>query len=267
MNRFPGWLSVILFLLAVLAAQLMAAALVAKILPRGLASLILVSITNLTVFLPAVFLGLRWAGLRPRWWGQGSPRLLLAVLLTVSGATVVLGQVSNLVQFLWPMPPLLQDFFFDLTSQPLVLLLLALGVVAPLTEELLFRGLVLPGLTRRYGFPIALISSSLLFGLFHLNPWQALPAALAGLYLGWLRHRTGGVGHSMLAHAVFNGLPFIAAALGWTVAGYNDAAATHAAFEGPLFFVGGLAASTVGLVLTTLWAPLSPPAVSDTLAP
>ncbi|MBK6285444.1 MAG: CPBP family intramembrane metalloprotease [Draconibacterium sp.] len=46
------------------------------------------------------------------------------------------------------------------------------AVVAPIVEELIFRGLILQGFRRNYTAFTAVFMSALLFALFHLNPWQ-----------------------------------------------------------------------------------------------
>ncbi|MCC3159396.1 CPBP family intramembrane metalloprotease [Hymenobacter sp. 15J16-1T3B] len=77
-------------------------------------------------------------------------------------------------------------------------------VAAPVIEEWLFRGLLLPGLARNYGSTRAIVQSSLLFGIIHFNPAQSLMAFCLGLFLGWLYIRTQSVRTCVLAHATVN---------------------------------------------------------------
>jgi membrane protease YdiL (CAAX protease family) len=82
--------------------------------------------------------------------------------------------------------------------------------MAPLTEELTFRGLGF-SLLERYGTWLAIVVVGVTFGLAH-GLVQALPElALFGCALAWLRARTGSVLPGMLLHAVFNALALIAA--------------------------------------------------------
>lgn len=62
---------------------------------------------------------------------------------------------------------------------------LYIGIIAPISEELLFRGLVLRGI-EPYGKKLAVIGSAILFGLYHANPIQTPYAILAGLVLGYV---------------------------------------------------------------------------------
>jgi membrane protease YdiL (CAAX protease family) len=82
--------------------------------------------------------------------------------------------------------------------------------MAPLTEELTFRGLGY-SLLVRYGRWFAIVVVGVAFGLAH-GLVQALPElALFGCALAWLRSRTGSVLPGMLLHAAFNALALIAA--------------------------------------------------------
>ncbi|MFH1463286.1 MAG: CPBP family intramembrane glutamic endopeptidase [Pseudomonadota bacterium] len=88
------------------------------------------------------------------------------------------------------------------------LALLALGalLLAPVGEELLFRGALLDSLAREHGDRIALFGSSAAFALVHLSPAHLVTAFVAGLALGWLRQHTARLWPCVLAHAVHNAL-------------------------------------------------------------
>lgn len=84
------------------------------------------------------------------------------------------------------------------------LILLAAGVVAPLGEELLFRGAIFGALARAGGVGLPVVGSAALFGLMHLTPGHAAAAFVSGLGLGWLRAVTGSVWPGVVAHALNN---------------------------------------------------------------
>lgn len=97
----------------------------------------------------------------------------------------------------------------------LAALLVSLG---PLVEELLFRGMLLSALMRRWRAPAAVVASSLIFAMVHLPGlqyhWYALPALLLlALVLAWLRLKSGSIWPAVLAHGVNNAL----AVAGWFV--------------------------------------------------
>ena len=82
-------------------------------------------------------------------------------------------------------------------------------LIAPLVEELLFRGFLLPPLTRRLGRSLAVVLTALLFGLLHLSDPASVPPLVAfGLALGGLRQWSGSLGPSVLLHALNNAAAF-----------------------------------------------------------
>ena len=87
----------------------------------------------------------------------------------------------------------------------LLLVLLAMGPVV-LMEELLFRSLLIGGLTPILPLPLLLIGWSLLFGLLHQPQglWGMIGAGLAGLVLGYLFVQAGSIMLPLVAHYVTN---------------------------------------------------------------
>ncbi|MBR5610954.1 MAG: CPBP family intramembrane metalloprotease [Bacteroidales bacterium] len=78
-------------------------------------------------------------------------------------------------------------------------------VCAPLLEELLCRGIMLRGMMEKGVSPAkAIFWSSLIFGVIHMNPWQALPAFLLGLLFGWLYYKTGNIWITIFLHFLNN---------------------------------------------------------------
>ena len=100
-------------------------------------------------------------------------------------------------------------------------LTLALVVIAPITEELLFRGVLLRGLVRSYGERVGLLVSAVLFGLLHGRPAEALVAFAAGLVLGALRLRTRSVLPCIALHVGVNALPVLVPAELLSIPGVN----------------------------------------------
>ena len=86
-----------------------------------------------------------------------------------------------------------------------------MGVVGPVAEEIFFRGFVLTGLLKRFGVRRALLLSSLLFGLFHIDPGAIVPTFALGLVLGWVYLKTGSIWPSIFAHALHNTLAVLIA--------------------------------------------------------
>ncbi len=92
---------------------------------------------------------------------------------------------------------------------PTLALLLLVAGVAPVFEETLFRGFLMPVMARRWPMAWAVVGSALLFGAIHLQPLGLPTLAMLGLVLGLAMRRTGHLGTSILVHACWNGSVFL----------------------------------------------------------
>ena len=82
-------------------------------------------------------------------------------------------------------------------------------ILAPLLEELLCRGIMLRGMLPRMKPGKAIFWSALLFAVMHMNPWQAIPAFLIGLLMGWIYWRTHSLWATIFLHCLNNSLPTV----------------------------------------------------------
>jgi uncharacterized protein len=96
------------------------------------------------------------------------------------------------------------------------LMILGVAVLAPVTEELLYRGVLLLGLLRRMDAPRAVFVSALIFGLVHavgdpsLGTLIAIPSImLLGVVSGYQAAQTGDLSRSIMLHMGFNALTAI----------------------------------------------------------
>lgn len=151
----------------------------------------------------------------------------IVALCFIAGAfmQLPLAEVGNLAQEVWPVS------FDELARRHRLInprtwwggisALLALVLVAPVTEELLFRGWLLPDLKEQYGETRGLLWSSALFGLAHIEAAAVLYAALGGLVLGAVALRTKSTLASIAMHAGVNALPLLLPATLIRVEGFN----------------------------------------------
>lgn len=103
----------------------------------------------------------------------------------------------------------LQPFSEMMKSRTWWLILLAAGIGAPLAEELLFRGLIYGALRQSpLGFVGAMVITAVAWASLHANySLYGLGAiTLIGLYLAWLRERTGSLLTPMVCHGCYNSL-------------------------------------------------------------
>ncbi len=148
--------------------------------------------------------GIRWQEL-PRRTGQGA--LWYLGILPLVFVTSLLYQ---LLLFLLGYPLSAQEivlFFFQpqAPGTQILLLILALGI-APLVEEILFRGLALPLLARTLGAAPAILLTAAFFALahFHLPSFAPLFVLAIGLAVAYIY--TGSLWVPVVIHALFNGL-------------------------------------------------------------
>lgn len=83
---------------------------------------------------------------------------------------------------------------------------LAIVILAPIAEELFFRGIVFNAYLRERGPRLAYIGSAALFAVIHLSIVALLPIFLLGLALAWVYDRTGSLLAPIVMHAVVNGI-------------------------------------------------------------
>ena len=88
----------------------------------------------------------------------------------------------------------------------------ALGMMVPIAEEIVFRGAILRvlqnALSERKRW-IAIVISALIFGIVHFNLAQGLHAFLIGLLLGWLYSKTGSILPGFVFHWVNNTVAYL----------------------------------------------------------
>jgi membrane protease YdiL (CAAX protease family) len=85
-----------------------------------------------------------------------------------------------------------------------VALLVMVVLIAPVVEELFYRGLLLCSMERRWSSAVAVVASSAVFAAIHFQAYDLLPLFLAGLLFGTLRVRSDRLGPSICAHMAFN---------------------------------------------------------------
>jgi membrane protease YdiL (CAAX protease family) len=79
-------------------------------------------------------------------------------------------------------------------------------LIAPLTEEPIYRGFVLRAWLRR-GAWTGIVVSGFLFGLVHSQIAATVPIAFLGMILAWMSHRSGSIRNTIVAHAFYNLVP------------------------------------------------------------
>jgi membrane protease YdiL (CAAX protease family) len=92
----------------------------------------------------------------------------------------------------------------DLARAPLPLLVLLIAVGPAIAEELLFRGLIGRGLVARLGLVRGIVLTSILFGIVHVNPGQALAVIPMGIAMHFVYLTTRSMWAPVTLHLLFN---------------------------------------------------------------
>ncbi len=146
-----------------------------------------------------------WKGgyLRPfnEVWNVLTPSYLGWTALLGCALIFLIDSLLSLFDFL---PDILENAFEALESGWLGIF--AVSVLGPILEEMLFRGAITRELLKRYKPQHAILFSGLIFGLFHINPAQVVPAMLIGFVLAWLYWRTKSIIPGIIIHIINNSL-------------------------------------------------------------
>lgn len=121
------------------------------------------------------------------------------------GASIVSFLMALLVERLG-MPPAPEPADQAIAVLDPWLIVLAVVVLAPIAEELFFRGVALNAWLRERGRRFAYIGSSALFAAIHISLVSLLPIFLLGLALAWVYRRTGSLLAPIVMHATVNGI-------------------------------------------------------------
>lgn len=170
------------------------------------------------VWLPIRRRGRRFAtviDLNPLPWRGVLIALIAGVLIGV-GLDLALGQLQHVLGLpeRTPGAELLAPAGFSWLAFAVMMLLGA--VVAPICEEVLFRGLLFGWLRRRMHWSLAAALAAVPFGLLHVEPLHVLYAIVAGFLLATLYQKAGSLWSSVLAHIAINSIAI--ASVYWALA-------------------------------------------------
>lgn len=90
----------------------------------------------------------------------------------------------------------------------IIALIIAGTVLAPVSEEIFYRGMIYPVFRKYLGPAWGAVLAGLLFGLAHFDLWRAVPLAIGGAALCYIYEKSRSVLVPMIAHALWNGAMF-----------------------------------------------------------
>lgn|GEM_PF-618525 len=163
--------------------------------------------------LAAWLFSLRVAGRKLALWGFRRPtRAFFWTIPLALAAVYAVSVVHDLV-----VHPEQQDIIseFPRSEMGVGLFILVAVIMAPLFEEIVFRGFLFRGFANSWGWIWGAVASACVFGLAHLQFDVFIPLAALGFALAWVYKRTGSLWTSITMHALFNGI----AVLAWAFTG------------------------------------------------
>ncbi len=225
-ERYPFWgyLDLFGFVLVALLGSLVVSLLMATLIPAAHVKQIYVLLPA-QVLLYAFLLGTlglifrRYYG-RPFWYSlRWTPAGLSSGWVAACGMFVALGVMTASVLL---RTPDIDSPMKALLSDPVSVLIIGVmgTTLAPVCEEIVFRGFLQPLLVRSMGAAPGILLTAAAFGLMHLAEYgyswrHALLIAAAGAAFGWMRQTTGSTKAAAIMHAAYNGVFFLLLAAQW----------------------------------------------------
>ena len=170
------------------------------------AALIITLTTVVSIITILVFLLTRWTVVSPNWLRTRPWNVLAWSVIAALGALIPSMWIQEMIPEL---PNLVEDEFDMILANRWGYL--AVGLLAPLSEEIVMRGAILKELLKSpklspWG---AIAISALFFALIHMNPAQMPHAFLIGLLLGWMYWRTGSILPGVAYHWANNSAAYV----------------------------------------------------------
>ena len=165
----------------------------------------IITMAVFSVLTMVVFLWAKWSVVSRHWVRTRPWFVLFWCVLAALGALIP----SVWIQEHMPELPNIVEGEFDMIMKDRWGYLVV-GLLAPLAEEMVFRGAVLRSLLRWKENPwIGIVISAVLFAVIHMNPAQMPHAFLIGLLLGWLYYRTDSIVPGVVYHWVNNTVAYV----------------------------------------------------------
>jgi len=172
------------------------------------------------------------------------PLVLIASALMALCSLIPTSLLAELSMRLRPVDPQWESFFQDhlpTTTFEIILAVVTVVAVAPLAEEIIFRGLLYRLTSSMWGAAPAAVVSALVFGIVHGEPWFLFGLIGVGLMLAFVYETTRSVTACWVAHAVHNSISL------WAMFGNEGGIAESQSITAQDW--GLAAASVVGMLL------------------
>lgn len=160
--------------------------------------------------LPIAFIGCAWffykkSGLIATvfQWKGSFIKLIPISLLLIFSMSYIIGQIMT---YLPGYEAMLESYKAMFAGVNPITLLVGAALIGPICEEIIFRGIILEGLSKKYNPINAIVFSAFIFGIVHLHPLQVINAFFIGLVFGWIYLKTQSLWVCIVAHVLYNGI-------------------------------------------------------------
>lgn len=129
--------------------------------------------------------------------------LLVPIALLIPALMLAVMSLNAVLVSAFP-PSRSQELMFQqmMTGGPMMVITVC--ILAPVLEEMLFRGIILRSFLMQYSRSLSIFGSALIFGAAHLNLYQFVVGVLVGSVLGWLYEQTRSLWPCIALHAMYN---------------------------------------------------------------
>lgn len=148
------------------------------------------------------------------WW-----MILPAIALTLPALVAVIASLVDLAVSIFPLSKSEQLMFSEMGSGSFGAILISC-LLAPVLEEMLFRGIILRSFLQQYTKWAAILASATIFGVAHMNLYQFIVGVVMGIFLGWLYQRGKSLVPCIALHMAYNSTLTLLGLYG--VGGFSD---------------------------------------------
>ncbi len=94
--------------------------------------------------------------------------------------------------------------YLTLAGQPVILLIITVGIIGPIAEEFIFRWMIFGRIRYYYGSKWGILFSGLMFGIYHGNMTQFIFCTIIGFAFAWLYDKSGNIWVPIVSHMAVN---------------------------------------------------------------
>lgn len=132
------------------------------------------------------------------------PQRIGGILVSGVALQILITMVLSIIYELFPKAMEAYAEVMEALGNDSVFMIICVCILAPIGEELIFRGLTQKMMTKAVPWQVAILLQAILFGVYHMNLIQGIYAMLLGILFGYIAYRYGSVVPGILLHVAVN---------------------------------------------------------------